>query len=78
MAVILGRELELDDSSAPWDQLTQLGKAGWTVGIVAAFAGGVLVIASRNGYEVRRSGESVAAVVTEVIAEALRVQGVER
>jgi hypothetical protein len=75
MAVILGRELELGDPSAPWDQLSQLGDWGWTVGVVAAFAGGVLVIASRNGYEVRRSGESVAAVAADVVAEVRRLQG---
>jgi hypothetical protein len=74
MAVILGRELELGDPSAPWDQLSQLGERGWTVAVVAAFAGGVLVIASRNGHEVRRSGESVGEVAADVVAEALRVQ----
>jgi hypothetical protein len=74
MAVILGREPER--SAAGWDLLSQLGEAGWTVGVVAAFAGGVLVIASRNGYEVRRSGESVAAVAADVVAEVHRLQGV--
>lgn len=74
MAVFLGRRLEQDASSG-WSELTQLGKEGWTVAVVAGFAGGVLVIAGRNGYEVRRSGESVAAIAHDVVEEALRVQG---
>jgi len=73
MAVILGRALGLDLSPG-WAELERLGEAGWTIAVVRAFAGGVLVIASRNGHEVRRSGESVAAIAQDVFREAVRVQ----
>jgi len=76
MAVILGRKLELDVSPG-WAELERLGEAGWMVGVVAAFGGGVLVIACRNGHEVRRSGESVSAIANDVFLEAIQVQAIE-
>jgi hypothetical protein len=55
---------------------------GWTVAVQPAFAGGgidvdepgVLVIASKNGYEIRRVGRSTVDVAGEVFAEAARYQ----
>lgn len=66
MAVVLGRALHA--SSTGWAHLARLGESGWTVAVVAAFGGGVLVIARRNGREVRRSGESVSAIAVDVVA----------
>jgi len=57
-----------------YELLRLLSFAGWTVGIQRAFAGGVLVIASRNGLEVRRAGESVAKIAGDVFRESTRVQ----
>jgi hypothetical protein len=53
-----------------------LSAHGWTVAVQPAFAGGVLVIASKNGYEIRRVGRSTVDVAGEVFAEAARLQGV--
>lgn len=67
MAVILGRALEVVGSPG-WAELERIGETGWTVAVVAAFGGGgILVIASRNGHEVRRSGESVSAIANDVL-----------
>lgn len=61
--------------------LELLGINGWEIAVTKPFAGaqldddgesiesdhaGVLVIASKNGYEIRRTGESVAAVACDV------------
>lgn len=58
-----------------------LGLAGWTVVITKPFAGiheleqehadGVLVIAERDGLEVRRTGASLADVASEIFSEAM-------
>lgn len=49
---------------------------GWVVDSRPAFAGaGVLIIASRNGIEVRRYGRSETEIAVEVFSEASRVQG---
>lgn len=74
MAVHLGRQLEHDAEPAGWPELTQLGEDGWTVAVVAGFAGGVLVVARRNGHEVRRSGQSVSEIAHDVVEEARRFQ----
>ena len=59
--------------------LDLLGLDGWEVVVTSAFAGGsaeaearpgVLVIASRNGMEVKAVGDSVAAVACELFVEA--------
>ena len=58
-----------------FELLDLLGRGGWVVAVLPAFAGdGVMVIASRNGYEVRRSGATVAEIAPKVFAEATRVQ----
>jgi hypothetical protein len=47
---------------------------GWTVDERPAFGGGWLVIASKNGVEVCRKGDSLAEISTEVFKEATRAQ----
>ena len=65
----------LGESSAyGYELLRLLSFAGWAVCIRPAFAGGVLVIAIRNGHEVCRSGASVAEIAGDVFREATRVQ----
>lgn len=62
--------------------LELLGLAGWEVAVTKPFAGtleagkkpGVLVIVAREGHEIRRTGESVAAVACEVLQEAATIQ----
>jgi len=73
MALIIGRQLK-HGTSPGWAELARLGEAGWAVAVIAAFGGGVLVIASRNGHEVRRSGESVESIARDVCREAVRGQ----
>lgn len=64
--------------------LELLSLSGWQVAVTTPFAGmdetgerraEVLVIASRGPLEVRRIGETVAAVATELFGEAMRLQG---
>jgi len=73
MALIIGRQLERGTSPG-WAELARLGETGWAVAVTSAFGGGVLVIASRNGHEVRRSGASVESIAPDVCREAVRVQ----
>lgn len=64
--------------------LETLSAHGWTVTVQSAFGGGivdedvagVLVIASKNGHEVRGVGRSIADVAGEIFAEATRVQAI--
>lgn len=64
--------------------LNLLSISGWQVAVPKPFAGldesgerpaGVLVIATRGPLEVKRIGESVAAVATDLFGEAMRLQG---
>lgn len=64
-----------DANEFGWHLLELLGLDGWQVAVTAAFAGGSLVIASRNGLEVRRSGENVAAIAVDLFKEAQRLMG---
>ena len=51
--------------------LDLLGCAGWSIVITGAFAGdGVLVIARRGPFEVRRSGATLADVAVDLFREA--------
>lgn len=60
--------------------LRMLELGGWVVDPPAgrepraAFAGGVLVSAAKNGHQVSRAGVSLAEVAVEVFEEAVRVQ----
>ncbi len=61
------------DSRPGYMLLSLLGLGGWTVGVTRAFGGGVLVLASKGPYEVRRQGKSVADIAPEVFEEAARL-----
>lgn len=78
----IGLELLGDSFAVGAVLLETLSAHGWTVSVQRAFAGGlvdeevagVLVIASKNGHEVRRVGRSIAEIAGEVFGEATRVQ----
>jgi len=56
--------------------LNLLEMDGWDVQRVGAFAGeGVLVIARRGPFEVRRTGESIGEISTEVFKECAALRG---
>lgn len=79
----------LGDSSAFGFTLLELvGQAGWEIVRTTPFAGaeldgddapiegghaGVLVIASRNGYEIRKTGKTLAEAAVKVFHEAARM-----
>lgn len=66
---------EVSSTQLPGYRLLELlSLSGWTVAVTAGFAGGILVIAERNGLEVRYQGETVAAVAHLVYTEAMRLQ----
>ena len=80
-----------ESSGFGYTLLELLGVNGWEIAVTKPFAGaqldaegepiesdhaGVLVIASKSGYEIRRTGESVAAVACDVFNEAAHMQRV--
>ena len=56
--------------------LELLSAHGWTVTVQPAFGGGVLVIASKRGHEIKRVGDSSADVAGEIFAAASRAQAI--
>lgn len=66
----------LGSSIAFGEQLLEVLRVhGWDVVKTTALGGGCLVIAGKNGYEIRRKGETFSAIATEVFDEASRIQG---
>ncbi len=78
-----------ETSEFGWSLLNLLGLSGWAIAVTTPFAGaaldaedlpveaehrGVLVIVSRGGYEIRRTGPTVAAIAPDVFQEAVRWQ----
>lgn len=54
--------------------LELIGRNGWDVARTTSFGGGVLVIAARHGYEIRKEGERLSTVAIEVLREVTRCQ----
>lgn len=67
-----GQERQDETPHGGYHLLELLKLAGWEITITAAFAGGVLVVAARMGLELKRTGESVAALAPELFQEAVR------
>lgn len=56
-----------------WAQLELLGEMGWRVAVMAAFAGGSLVIAFGHGTRICHSAPELRAAVDAVVRDAREV-----
>ncbi len=59
-----------------YQRLTDLSSRGWFVCVTHGFAGGILLIAEKNGHQVQRQGATVWRVIGRVLAECERLDGV--